>query len=120
MLDLRTGRQKGNTKGVDETHLSLVKKELDENRDRRLLEIMENVYSCTQVGLGWYYKNQHWKGKLFANRCRQNITQKLPQLTKAAWEFSEVLIKTHDNCKIWLEVMGYGEKLVGFSSNLRF
>ena len=81
---------------------------------------MENVYSCTQVGLGWYYKGQHWKGKLFAKQCRQNITQKLPQLTKAAWEFSEVLIKTHDNCKIWLEVMGYGEKLVGFSSNLRF
>ena len=80
---------------------------------------MKSVVSCTQVGLGWYYKGEHWKGKMYAERCRQNITELLPQLTKAAWEFSKVLIKVHDDCHIVLEVLGYGEKLVGFFSYLR-
>ena len=81
---------------------------------------MKSVFSCTRVGLGWYYSyKEHWKGKMFAERCRQNITQLLPQLTKAAWEFSEVMIKVHDYCHIMLTVLGYGEKLVGFFSYLR-
>ena len=80
---------------------------------------MKSVVSCTQVGLGWYYKGEHWKGKMYAERCRQNITELLPQLTKAAWEFSKVLIEVHDDCHIVLTVLGYGEKLVGFFSYLR-
>ena len=116
----RTGRREGNPKGVDETHLSITTNELKDNRDRRLKEIMKSVFSCTRIGLGWYYSyKEHWKGKIFAERCRQNITKLLPELTKAAWEFSNVMVEVQANCHFILTVFGYGEKLVDFFSYLR-